>query len=284
MFAAYVHRVQPAMNPEETSLWTAAGLPEGICSSNNTNDFGSQLQAFTTHATEEDPMIMLYVLIWVSVKVVKFVADMENGSKAAHEQQNLSPSVASTPQQNGIQGASSKRSSWIALREQLHQWHKNRSHLFRAYATGRTSHQSKSGRTLNRTVLFTTSIGAAVVQLYHFVQMLLLLNRPFEPPQGVNQAARLQLLKNSTEEVEYHSKEICAIACGTSVSTIQRQMSHPLQLAGVYFDTAVDREMILQLLTNAAAETCSASEDMMRNVLTQWHQNDGGRDYSQHMA
>lgn len=68
------------------------------------------------------------------------------------------------------------------------------------------------------------------------------------------------MLKENSSEVEHHSHEICAIALGHQKLAIQRHMSHPLQLAGAYFEVKEDRDAVHDLLRKVAIETSSPIE------------------------
>lgn len=106
-------------------------------------------------------------------------------------------------------------------------------------------------------VFFTNPTGAAALQLYHFIHILLLINQPTDQ---MNQGSRLRMLKENSVEVEFHSREISAIASGHQPLAIQRHMSHPLQLAGTSLETKQDRDVVDGLLREIAAATSSPIE------------------------
>lgn len=136
-------------------------------------------------------------------------------------------------------------------------WYDNRSCLLMPHATVDTKNPYNSSSKPLRIAFFSNSTAVAVLQLYHFIQILLLIN---QPTSHMDQGSRLRMLKENSIEVEYHSREICAVASGRQPLAIQRHMSHPLQLAGAYFEAKEDRETIYGLLREVAIETSSPIE------------------------
>ena len=203
-----------------------------------------------------------YVLIWLATHVVNLVA--------AESQQNTGHVLWA----HRTEYRQAQSSPWIKLRRMLSWWYNNRSQVFQSYAVTEIKPIGARQGTTLKAKFFTCSTGAAALQLYHFVQTLLLLNLPQDALAGATMSNRLRMLKRHSDEAEYHSREVCAIALGSPPFAVQRQMLYPLQLAGSYFDAQDDRKAILELLKGAVEETSSPIEDVVQALRMQWEQND----------
>lgn len=198
------------------------------------------------------------VLIWMLAKVIDLVGP-NNGrpdvptsslqSLPTHHASIMDRSVDEHPQSFG--------SVWTKLRELLSHWYDNRSCLFIPHATIETHNPYGVSIKPLRIAFFASPTSVAALQLYHFIQIILLIN---QPPSQMDQGSRLRLLKENSIEVEYHSREIYTIASGRQSLAIQRHMAHPLQLAGAYFESKEDRDTISELLREASVETSSPIE------------------------
>jgi hypothetical protein len=111
---------------------------------------------------------------------------------------------------------------------------------------------------------------AAALQLYHFAQILLLLNQPVDEHDARNPANRLRMFRKVAEESEHHSRQICGIALGRPPPAVSRQMVHSLYLAGSCFEEKEDRAMVLELLDNISKETGAPTAHRARELKTQW--------------
>lgn len=204
-------------------------------------------------AVYEDRDAAHRILIWILMKVIDLIT--ADDGKAANTF-SLNSSVSAS--MHSARPSSHNFSSvWSRLRDFLTHWYEYRSKLLVPHGTITTRDPYNTCTRARRIIFLTSSTGAAVLQLYHFIQILLLIN---QPANRLGQGSRLRMLKENSAEVEYHSREICAIALGRQTLAVQRHMSHPLQLAGAYFEAKEDRDTVHDLLREVAVETSSPIE------------------------
>lgn len=256
--SSYAHHVRPRIDPDNVTIWNAAGLPSWMFRYlwSGSSDSNSPQSTNSTLFEERDATPC--ALIWMLMKVVDLIARDNGRSEVVSESPLASPSYDASRSSLHIENHSQTFSStWNKLRELLKQWYNHRSSLLTPHAVVETNGPYNASSKPLRVAFFTGPMGAAVSQIYHFTQILLLINQPSS--QG-NQGFRLRMLKDNSAEVEYHSREICAIALGRQPLAIQRHMSHPLQLAGTCFETKEERDAILELLREIEIETGSPLE------------------------
>lgn len=255
--SSYAHQVRPKIDPENMAVWISAGLPPGFVHFLSTDTSGSERQNFQDYVLEDEGAdTMPYVLIWVLTKVVDLIASSDKESSSSPASQTFSPGNNTTGSRLGADDQIQARiATWNNLRELLRRWYDRRPALLipHAIVDATSPFLSKSTKPV-RTAFFACATGAAALQLYHFVQILLLMN---QPTIRKDQGSRLRMLKENSAKVEHHSREISAIALGRQPLAIQRQMSHPLRLAGAYFEAQEDRDMIIEILREIAIETSS---------------------------
>jgi len=219
----------------------------------------------------KDQNAMTYIMIWLATAVVRLISNDPEQEDIEVMSSVASPPLANSTSSDAARRGGSQAVQWRCLRDYLIWWFHNRPPVFHAYAVVQNSGRMKSTSNL-KTNFFASSLGAAALQIYHFLQILLLLNPPSN--HNADQATRLRILRRNAEELEYHSREICAIALGAPSFVLHRQMTHPLQLAGSCFDSSADRKVILDLLKSAALQTYSPVEDVISSLLSQWQQSD----------
>lgn len=237
MFAAYTHHLKPSFDPESGTLWISAGLPtdEFQWLVSTTSDETAPNPLINAH----DPMVSIYVLIWLTTRVIQHVNIAPDDELV---RSNVSPPI----------DLDERSRVWHAIRAHFNRWYTTRSHIFHAYSTEQLHSAPDSDFTLKKRSFFTSSTGAAAMQIYHFAQILLLLH---EPIVEMSQTTRLQKLRQRSSEIEMHSHEIYAIASANRKECLQGQLSHPLRLAAMSFDKVCDRKMIQQLISEVSSET-----------------------------
>lgn len=253
--SSYAHHVRPRIDPDNITIWDAAGLPPWVFNFLWSGSSNSNSPRSTVSAVCEERDATPCALIWMLVKVVDLITRDDDHLSTTSRSPLTSPFCDTTKSTSHIDGHPRTFSStWDKLRELLKQWYDHRPSLLTPHATMETNGPyNASGKPL-RVAFFASPIGAAVSQIYHFIQILLLVN---QPSSRGNHGFRLRMLKDNSAEVEYHSREICAIALGRQPLAIQRHMSHPLQLAGTCFETKEERDAIMELLREIEIETGS---------------------------
>lgn len=198
------------------------------------------------------------ILIWILTKVIDLITP-DNVSSAARTpiSNNVPVPQFLTLDLPTDESSHNLGTMWSKLREFLTYWYDNRPRVLTSYAALETKNLYNMSNKPLRVAFFTNPTAVAILQLYHFIQIILLIN---QPTKQMDQGSRLRMLKENSAEVEHHSREICAIASGRQPLAVQRHMSHPLQLAGAYFEAKEDREVIYELLREVAIETSSPIE------------------------
>lgn len=266
LLTSYAHGLKPAFDPEYRQFWIAAGLPREVFSIRQNGERTPGFQDLLGSDIAEDSRIMTYIIIWLSLTVINMIWNYRKNPFLDHE--NSFPlSSVTTPQTLAEETNVVRVSEWTRVRAQLSWWLESRPQIFHAYASCTRNSAALEGRKTNKTSFFTCSTGAAAMQLYHFVQILLLLNQPSGISHGSNQATKLRMLKRNNEEIESHSQEICAAALEMPAFAVQRQMSHPLRLASVYLDSPEDQDIILKTLATVINEACSPTEDEVQATI-----------------
>lgn len=255
--ASYAHHVKPRIDPNNMTIWIAAGLPLQVFNFVSSGSSDSNTPQSPASTTYDDRDATPYALIWILVKVIDLIATDDQSNDVFRNSLAGSPFGATRSIMHTEGHSQTSDGIWNKIRELLKQWYDHRPPLLVPHAVVEAnSPYSVTGKPL-RVAFFTSPTGAAVAQLYHFIQILLLIN---QPSSRGNQGSRLRMLKDNSAEVEHHSREICAIALGRQPLAIQRHMSHPLQLAGAYFETKEERDAIAELLREIAVESSSPLE------------------------
>lgn len=253
---SYAHHIKSRIDPNCTDVWISSGLSGHVFSFMSTGlpMMNSPQSAFSTTCEDDTAH---HILIWVLTKVTSFP------SASTKMLESSSPSSAGQIGGNASLGSSIDEHSrefvvtWTRLRELLKYWYRGRSCLFVGHAACDVTDPYSSSSIPVRIVFFTSSKAVAVMQLYHFIQILLLINKPLNRE---DQCSHLRMARENLTELEYHSREILAIALGCRSLAVQRQMSHPLRLAGSYLETKGEREMARKLLRELAADTSSSTD------------------------
>lgn len=249
LLSAYANGRPTRLHPMDLDLWVAAGLPlvrrQTDPSGEGSGTLSLQLDAIFDVGRDD---VISCTLIWVANRVVNFIT------------QSAGHSIGDTVFRH-----------WTELRNLLEVWHRRLPVTFHPYATVETRHinDSRHGGQQNKH-FFSVPMSAGALQLYHFVQILLILHRPPESDGQQTQGQRMRLLRKAAEESEHHSRHICGIALGSPPSAVQRLMIQPLHLAGSCFDEEIDRKLVLELLENVELETGASTKRIRQDLLTQW--------------
>lgn len=248
LLSAYANGRPTRLHPMDLDLWVSAGLPlvrrQTDPSGESVGQLSLQLDAIFETGRDD---VIACTLIWVANRVVNFITE-----RGTHTYSDTS------------------FRHWTELRNLLEVWHKRLPVTFQPYATVETRNITDSRHGQQNRMFFSVPMSAGALQLYHFVQILLILHRPEDPETLQTQGHRMRALRKAAEESEYHSRHICGIALGSPPSAVQRLMIQPLHLAGSCFDANEDRKLVLELLGNVEMDTGSSTARVRKDLLSQW--------------
>ncbi|RVX68088.1 hypothetical protein B0A52_08227 [Exophiala mesophila] len=270
--AAYVNNSKTRLDTENLTMWRAAGLSvteQGVLT------YGAQTttNAGLSYLPSDREDSVACSLIWIVLRVMNFIAPQDD---------QVPPSGVPGSGIRGPRGAPSAGKSiqqriekWGQLRQQLQEWYDSLPFTFQPYATMSTTAQSDfepAEEHKNRFVrlYYSVPLCAAALQLYHFAQILLVLNQPVDEKDAKHLAKRLQMFRKVSEESEHHSRRICGIALGKPPPAVSRQMVHSLYLAGVCFEEDQDRKVVVDLLHNVEKDTGLSTAQRLKDLREQW--------------
>lgn len=248
LLSAYANGRPTRLHPMDLDLWVSAGLPlvrrQIDPSGESPGQLSLQLDAIFDVGRDD---VIACTLIWIANRVVNFI----------------------TERRSQTQDDTSFR-HWTELRNLLDVWYKRLPVTFQPYATVETRNVIETRQGQQNKMFFSVPMSAGALQLYHFVQILLILHRPSDTEGQQTQGHLMRALRKAAEESEYHSRHICGIALGSPPSAVQRLMIQPLHLAGSCFDADEDRKLVLDLLSNVEVETGSSTARVRKDLLSQW--------------
>lgn len=278
--AAYVSHSRTRLDTEDLVMWKAAGLPindDGVLTYSNSSPSTGVMVRYQPSDREDS---VSCALIWIVLRTMNFVAPQDSGSTSSNRGTPRAPetpgvfSDAGSPPSNPSQSHQLRMVRWRELRKQLEDWYNNLPFTFQPYATmsiyNDDEQQHPAERPKFSKIFFSVPMCAAALQLYHFAQILLLLNHPVDESDARNLARRMRMFRNVSEESEHHSRQICGIALGRPPAAVSRQMVHPLYLAGLCFEEHEDRLVVLDLLENIEKETGCSTAQRVRDLRDQW--------------
>lgn len=242
-FAAHQHRTRTQVDPNNMILWKAAGLrvvgetPFSSSTQNGGMDFD--------HTREDDECRSL---MWILTKITNFLNRKAQSS------------------------SSQPSSTWSELRALLEMWYESLSTLFKPYASvpfGEPSETAVGGsKSRFEQFFFTAPMCAVALQLYHFAQLLLLMNWPVE---SVQRASRLRLFGEISRESQHHGRQICNIALGIRDHLPAYElMIEPLYAAGICLEENEDRSIVIDLLGSMEKDTGNSARKRTRELLSTW--------------
>ncbi|EXJ62735.1 hypothetical protein A1O7_03173 [Cladophialophora yegresii CBS 114405] len=279
--AAYVNHSKTRLDPDNLTMWKAAGLPVMDDGTLNYNDPSTPINAIVSYQPGDREDLVSCTLIWIVLRTMNFIApqdDMPGGTTGTPRPFD-SPAAAALGRPSSEPGTPSgiqpRVARWRQLRRQLEDWYDNLPFTFQPYAIAAAGAQHPSdllpdGRPRFARLFFSVPMCAAALQLYHFAQILLLLNQPVDEHDARHPANRLRMFRQVAEESEHHSRQICGIALGKPPPAVSRQMVHSLYLAGSCFEEKEDRAVVLELLANIAKEAGSPTAPRIRELKEQW--------------
>jgi hypothetical protein len=243
--AAYQQQTHTQVDPNNMILWKAAGLrfavERPLISSSQMDNL------MFDHRSEDDEC---RTLMWILAKATNFLSQKDRSRSTDH-----SPST------------------WNELRKLLETWHKSLSTFFQPYGSipfGEVSETPDgSSKPKFDRLLFTVPMCAVALQLYHFAQILLLMNWPIESiEQG---ASRLRIFGEISRESRHHGQQICNIALGIrNCLPAYEQMIDPLYMAGICLEEDEDRRVVIGLLRDIEKDTGHLAAKRIQDLLSTW--------------
>ncbi|KAK4935134.1 hypothetical protein LTR10_023755 [Elasticomyces elasticus] len=278
--AAYINHSKTKLDPDNLTMFKAAGLPLTEDGTLTYNDPSAPISTIVFNQPGDREDVVACTLIWIVLRVMNFVAPQDDTSNST----SGTPQMFESPGTIGFKSASdagtptpiqTRIARWKMLRRQLEEWYDNLPFTFQPYAMmGAGSQHPNEPPSEQRPrftrIFFSVAMCAAALQLYHFAQILLLLNQPVDEGDTRNIANRIRMFRKVSEELEYHSRQICGIALGKPPPAVARQMVHSLYLAGLCFEEKDDRVVVLELLGNIEKETGASTAQRVRELREQW--------------
>lgn len=273
--AAYINNSKTRLDPDNLTMWKAAGLPvtdDGTLTYSDPTTPGSAIVSYRPGDRED---LVSCTLIWIVLRTMNFIAPQED---TAASTTNTPRSLDSPATKDGSDAGApnpirARITRWKQLRRQLEDWYDNLPFTFQPYAImgaqNPSDHTSDHPPRFTR-IFFSVPMCAAALQLYHFAQILLLLNQPVDESDTRNLANRLRMFRKVSEESEHHSRQICGIALGKPPPAVARQMVHSLYLAGLCFEEKDDRMVVMELLKNIERETGALTARRVKELREQW--------------
>ena len=277
--AAYVNNAKTRLDPDNLTMWKAAGLPVMDDGTLHYNDPSTPVNAIVSYQPGDREDLVACTLIWIVLRTMNFIAPQEDVANTTGTPRPFeSPAgglLRKNPESSTPGTVQTRISQWRQLRRQLEDWHENLPFTFQPYAIAAAGAQQPSdllpdGRPRFARSYFSVPMCAAALQLYHFAQILLLLHQPADEHDARHPANRLRMFRKVAEQSEHHSRQICGIALGKPPPAVSRQMVHSLYLAGSCFEEKEDRVVVLELLGNIAKETGCPTAHRIRELKEQW--------------
>ncbi len=239
-FAAYEQKSTTQLDPDDLILWSAAGLQLS-------NDGLLTSPSYTTttnvcHTREDDACRRL---VWILVKSTSSLA---------------------------VRSRVDWHDTWKGLRSSLLAWHQSLPASFAPYASLARREPDSGGDHIGwkacfPQLFFNLSMCAAALQLYHFAQVLLLINWPMDmDKEGIE---RLRMIRQVSQESEYHGRQICGIALGLdNCPEIRDQMVLPLYLAGICLEGNEDLAAVVKLLREIQVQSGHATAERVKRLIS----------------
>jgi hypothetical protein len=199
-------------------------------------------------------------LIWILLQILNMIAEDDDSP----------PDVAGSQNSNAEKNL---EHCFDRIYHLLDTWYETMPNTFRPFAKIMKTEAPVSGQSTGSErfmeLLFSIPNCGAIIQLYHFARILLLLNQPIQPN---NQQPRVRLhqLRKISQQSEFHSREICGIALGNSKSTFPALLTQPLYLAGLCLEAETDKKLVLDLLRIIENDTGCSTAYRRQDLCSQW--------------
>lgn len=248
--AAFKQQEPPQVDPDNVLLWQGAGL--NLLREGPTISLAQMDEHILDDGGEDETC---HALMWILAKIAKFLKD-----------ESIPDSGDQRP------------GAWKDLRKLLDVWHEGLPILFRPYAS--MPLESDMGSIIGTPesrfdqLCFTVPMCGLALQLYHFAQILLLARYPIQS--NVQDASRLRIFGQISQESRYHGRQICNIALGIRhCLALHHQMIEPLYLAGTCLAEAEDRSVVIDLLKDVQKGSGNQAAKRVQDLISIWGSEDG---------
>ena len=257
---AYSNRTRTRLDTEDLALWRAAGVQ---ITSDGRLYTASDVDTVGIKPTGSED-VASRTLIWILFQILNMIAEDDK-----------SPS-------NGVHSQSSSAEKNLKhccdrLHKLLDTWYETLPNTFQPFAKISRTEALFADRSASRgrfeEVLFSIPNCGAILQLYHFARILLLLKQPLH---SNNQSPGLHIrrLREVSKQSEFHSQEICGLALGNTKATFPAPLIQPLYLAGLCLEAESDKKLVLDLLQLIENETGCSTDYRRQDLRSQWGWNE----------
>ena len=254
---AYSNRTRSCLDTEDLALWRAAGIQ--VTTDGRLYTTPDEDTVAIEPAVSED--LASRTLIWILIQILNMVAAEDDSPPDMVQSQNTST-------------GSNLEQCCDRLQKLLDTWYEKLPNTFQPFAkinsTDARRADEPTGSARFAEFLFSIPNCGAVLQLYHFARILLLLKQPLQPQSQRLPALHLRRLREISNQSEFHSREICGLALGNTKSTCPAPLIQPLYLAGLCLEAEEDKKLVVDLLQLIENETGCSTEYRRRDLRSQW--------------
>ncbi|KAI9695162.1 MAG: hypothetical protein M1820_008868 [Bogoriella megaspora] len=266
MLAAFINETNTRLDTEDLTMWREAGL--------KIDDRGFILPANTTasgYPEGDDVMkedMISNALIFLISKLDNYLA---SGDDLPHEMSHLPG-----------QGINQRTllEYWFHLKEQFQVWYdglpltfKPSARLFPANLPlpPPSESEASSPTLMLPEIWYSIPMCASTMQSYHFAQILLLVNKPYESTQGRSTLyERMHSYDSTLVEVRSHARQIVGISLARNDASVRIHSLQPLYTAGQCLDDPRERRLVVKLLRDIEIDIGWATEYRVRQLLRVW--------------
>ncbi|KAJ5778198.1 transcriptional regulator family: Fungal Specific TF [Penicillium odoratum] len=256
LFSSYFNRCTSYLDPENLTLWRAAGIKI---------DDGGGFQL----PLREGGLIQEYqaanVGLWLVFKIVNFLAKQKQAQMArwvGSPPISLDGRSVQSPNQHPFPDPA----VWLRLCFELQAWFDSLPETFRPFLR---TEEPKDPSTIERKpipeIFYGRSACAAAIQHYHFGRIALLLNQPMDPINSLSTS-----FDRLRGEVEFHTREICGIALGRPPDTVRIFMIPILFAVGQCLENPDEHLFVVNLLRSVETDLGGATDYTIQRLQAFW--------------
>ncbi|KAI9756841.1 MAG: hypothetical protein M4579_003677 [Chaenotheca gracillima] len=267
--AAFINDCQSRLDPEDLSLWRAAGIsidehgfvkPSNVANSSYPEGEGVMREDMISNA-----------LIWLMSKLINYLA-------AGDDIYSTSPLGSPTLDGGSQVGINQKTllERWGRIEKEIEVWYDGLPDTFRPCARLEPPCPSETGpdgitKRHFPEVWYSIPMCASTMQSYHMARILLLINKPHESTSRRSTITnRLSSYRAIETEILHHSHEICSIAISRPDGSTRIHATQPLFVAGQCLTDPDERHVILDLLRGIETDLGWATEYRVKQLLQEW--------------
>lgn len=254
-----INQKHTLLDPQDIGLWRDAGLQldeEGLVIPCNPDNPDAMREDMVSNA-----------LVWLLAKIVNYVALKVNAARG---------DLAATLTASDLDTAGSDlRRTWERLNTELEVWLCGLPDTFAPCARLRADRSIIENACKDISpfdeIWYHIPMCASTIQNYHFARMVLLDHTPEDPqtPQ-TTVLDRLKSYQPITDEMRFHSYEICGISMSRLEDSVRCHALQPLYVAGKFLTDECERRNILHLLRGIEADLGWATEYRVQELLDFW--------------